>query len=417
MRKKIKIFASILFMTIMATIISIDKNVYASDDTAVMQEEVDNETDVYPSSIDLSKRKYFPGIGNQGYNGNCYFYATFYLNISNANNLARDEAASPDNTLNPMFGYNYEPLLDREEYKAVEEIGFATLGAVELDPDEYRSLYPTKEAWESALLHRPAEVQSIKNFGKEDNIITSPTDSSLNQLKETLNEGLLTSCGTLVGLWNISEVASGQYQGEMAIDRCDGSPDGGHVVVLVGYDDNIWIDINHDGEVQEAELGAFKMANSWGTEWANDGFIWVAYDALNVKSQVLTDDDEKRINAAIDEGTIIANKVNNNERSTFFMFDTYTRVQGREKATSNCWCYMTVNTGSRREMTMTVTAENKETGVVSSYTFPKIVKEAGNYSWDGKEQSTDGTMVFDLDNVIKDITPETMENYTWEVIF
>ena len=57
-------------------------------------------------------------------------------------------------------------------------------------------------------------------------------------------------------------------------------------MTLVGYNDNIWIDINKNYKVDDGEMGAFKIANSWGTEYGNDGFAWVAYDALNYISCV-----------------------------------------------------------------------------------------------------------------------------------
>jgi len=37
---------------------------------------------------------------------------------------------------------------------------------------------------------------------------------------------------------------------------------GGHAMVIVGYDD---------------EKGAFKVMNSWGVQWGNDGFFWLSY--------------------------------------------------------------------------------------------------------------------------------------------
>lgn len=41
--------------------------------------------------------------------------------------------------------------------------------------------------------------------------------------------------------------------------------DTGHAVTLVGYDDNIQ---------------AFKLINSWGKNWGDNGYLWISYDAL-----------------------------------------------------------------------------------------------------------------------------------------
>jgi len=40
-----------------------------------------------------------------------------------------------------------------------------------------------------------------------------------------------------------------------------------HAIVLVGWDDS---------------LGAWRLRNSWGTEWGEDGYMWIAYDKAQV---------------------------------------------------------------------------------------------------------------------------------------
>ena len=66
----------------------------------------------------------------------------------------------------------------------------------------------------------------------------------------------------------------------------------GHALTVVGYDDTVWCDINADDVPQAAEFGAFKVANSWGDSWENNGYCWVAYDALNTNSSVPGDWEE-----------------------------------------------------------------------------------------------------------------------------
>ena len=39
--------------------------------------------------------------------------------------------------------------------------------------------------------------------------------------------------------------------------------------------------LNEDGIIQNYEKGAFKIVNSWGERYGNDGYMWVMYDALN----------------------------------------------------------------------------------------------------------------------------------------
>ena len=53
-----------------------------------------------------------------------------------------------------------------------------------------------------------------------------------------------------------------------------------HAVTICGYDDRIEFDLDGDGkvgEVEEDEVGAWIIANSWGDGWENKGFIYCPY--------------------------------------------------------------------------------------------------------------------------------------------
>ena len=53
-----------------------------------------------------------------------------------------------------------------------------------------------------------------------------------------------------------------------------------HAVTICGYDDRIEFDLDKDGkigEVEEDEVGAWIIANSWGDGWENKGFIYCPY--------------------------------------------------------------------------------------------------------------------------------------------
>lgn len=59
-----------------------------------------------------------------------------------------------------------------------------------------------------------------------------------------------------------------------------------HALVIVGYDDNIQ---------------AFKIINSWGNNWGNNGYAWIAYDyiATSVKEAWVTIDERNTNNTDI----------------------------------------------------------------------------------------------------------------------
>ena len=53
-----------------------------------------------------------------------------------------------------------------------------------------------------------------------------------------------------------------------------------HALTVCGYDDRIEFDLDEDGivgEVDEDEVGAWIIANSWGDGWENKGFIYCPY--------------------------------------------------------------------------------------------------------------------------------------------
>ena len=53
-----------------------------------------------------------------------------------------------------------------------------------------------------------------------------------------------------------------------------------HALTICGYDDRIEFDLDEDGivgEVEEDEVGAWIIANSWGDGWQNKGFIYCPY--------------------------------------------------------------------------------------------------------------------------------------------
>lgn len=52
-------------------------------------------------------------------------------------------------------------------------------------------------------------------------------------------------------------------------------------MTIVGYSDDITFDANLNGIIDPGEKGAFKVVNSFGSNWMRNGYVWLAYDALN----------------------------------------------------------------------------------------------------------------------------------------
>jgi len=112
--------------------------------------------------------------------------------------------------------------------------------------------------------------------------ITSKNDADLKEAKLLLSTGhiLVISVSANSGMsnWSFKDCYNVQnikvaYRASVGI--------GGHAMAVIGYNDNITCDVNGNGTIEASERGAFKIANSWGTNWENSGYIWVMYDALN----------------------------------------------------------------------------------------------------------------------------------------
>jgi len=62
---------------------------------------------------------------------------------------------------------------------------------------------------------------------------------------------------------------------------------GGHAMSLIGYNDDVWTDINHNGVVDPGEKGAFKVAeSSFYGDGDNSGFRWFSYDSVRFLTSV-----------------------------------------------------------------------------------------------------------------------------------
>ncbi|MBN1673687.1 MAG: fibronectin type III domain-containing protein [Kiritimatiellae bacterium] len=61
---------------------------------------------------------------------------------------------------------------------------------------------------------------------------------------------------------------------------------GGHHMAIVGWNDDIWVDVNQNSRLDAGEKGALKIAESHGTAKGNNGFYWLAYDAIKAVSAV-----------------------------------------------------------------------------------------------------------------------------------
>jgi len=244
-----------------------------------------------PGAIDNSQLKFFPPIRSQGQLPSCaYFSGTYYAMThmyALINNI--DVKNNGDNLiLSPKWMYN---MLNNGNkvggwYYWAYEIGMkhgcASWKEFPYDRN-YREWSLDQQIWKNAIYRK------FDSFGYIDHTNTS---TGLYQMKQMLLNGYVLNFPTYIDSWNFKKISDDTDTNEdnafVGMECCylvDGKR-GYHGMTVVGYNDHIWVDINENQNIDQGEKGALKIANSWGTNWKEQGFSWMAYDALRDESNV-----------------------------------------------------------------------------------------------------------------------------------
>ena len=110
-----------------------------------------------------------------------------------------------------------------------------------------------------AKLSQKAKLNRVRDFVTLFNPDEKP-DVKINRVKLALAHQKPVVIGMVV-LDNFLALRSGDHTWYPNVGKTDLF--GGHAMVVVGYDDG---------------RKAFEIMNSWGTAWANNGFVWIRYE-------------------------------------------------------------------------------------------------------------------------------------------
>ncbi len=362
-----------------------------------------------PSSVDNSQSKYFPPIGDQKSLGSCVAWAQAYYQFTYTMNKEMGVETTAQNSFSPLFLYNNvngakdDGLSFDFAYNFMKYQGNVPLSLVPYGED-YLTWSPTEDVWKTSIKYRVKDYQVFDMLGNEESQITSADDPDLEPVKTALSNGDVLAFSTFAYSFdrvkltqNANAPENDKYAGEYVIAQVTDIK-GSHRMALVGYNDNIWTDINKNGSVDAGEMGAFKIVNSWGEDYSNDGFIWVAYDALN--------------NVSVVEGAPEAPK-RTNAVTSISRIDVVPY-----NATGDLYFKYTWNSANRNQTKAIVTAElNGTIYSANVYAQYPITVNRGEYSYDGTTNSNDGTMVLALNNVFPEITSQNLTDCNWSVTF
>jgi len=356
---------------------------------------VDVITASLPSSVDNSKLKAFPPIRNQGTLGSCVAFATSYYAMTYMTAFARGwDASGTDETkhFSPKWTYNLlnggvdNGVWIADSYALMLQGGCATWAAFPYDSN-YRQWCTDPTVWRNAINTR------LSATGYVDAV---DTDAGLQNVKALLANGYVLNFATNINSWQFTTIKgepgshdNDDYLGQHVCAWLNAG-DSGHAMTVVGYNDTLWVDINGNGVVDTGERGAFLIANSWGTNWkdGNNGFIWLAYDALKAAS-------------AISGGPSTG-------RQAAWWDNTAYWITARASYTPTIVAQFTLNTTQRNmleaDLGISDTAHTSPTVAWSpSILFYNGTYDA-SYAFNGTTTACDGGFVFDLSDLAGNLT-------------
>ena len=375
---------------------------------------LDGDSDL-PSKVDNSTSEYFPPIKSQGSVGSCVAWAETYYQFSYTQNKKLNRTATYENSFSPLWTYNFTNFsddigsYDSATYSVLRNIGAPTIKNSPniTDPAKWTV---TKEAFDEAQKYKLSSYSYIST-GDGETPITNSKSSNLDTVKTALINGEVLTFSTHAAygftygiIQKNSQVPENtKYAGQYIVPYLV-STRGGHRMTIVGYDDDIWYDINEDGKVQEGEKGAFKVANSWGDDWMNNGYIWISYDSINITSSV-------------NNSTVLSNRVRAN------CINDIARISVKPVSDcSNINLEYTLSSKSRNDIKIKIIAKNKTTGsTYSSYSEPFETYSNyyvnNDYSFDGTKTEAKGTFTYDLNSIVENLNSNNVEDYTWTFSF
>ncbi|MCQ2195844.1 MAG: C1 family peptidase [Paludibacteraceae bacterium] len=233
-----------------------------------------DKADVYDETTDgdlsssVSLERYFPPIGDQGSYGTCVAWATGYamktsLNAKQ-NNWTSSQLSQASNQTSPVDlwhligkdgkstgcnGSNFEPAMDAIKAKGCASMAQKPFTNKKMTCDGVTGTgSSSNKLGQYRVIAYNSEMGNGKSYGM-----------SVSNFKYWLDQGYPVLIGAELGekfmSWSSSSVITSDtkgYQGQHAY----------HAMVVVGYDDS---------------KSAFRVRNSWDTNWGDNGSIWVGY--------------------------------------------------------------------------------------------------------------------------------------------
>jgi C1A family cysteine protease len=342
-----------------------------------------------PRKVDNSALLAFPEIRNQESIGSCVAFAVGYYQYTYAlGRIAGWNNKNPTNTskVSPKWLYNlvnggsdngssvYAAHGILKEHGALTWSEFPYSGDTS-NPINYREWPRTTAAWKNALKYKSLGFAWVDQ---------PSTPEALAQVKSMLANGQVLTFDTYIYSWEFEQVdndpttsADNAFVGQQVATWMNGF-EGAHEATIVGYNEDIWVDINGSGTVDVGEKGALKIANSWGSDWQNAGYVWVAYDALQWQSQV------PNVPVADSRGPIVS--------------QVWALSGARTNYQANLLAEFTATTARRANFSLAAgVTESDRSDLLSRWEPPAFSYNGGEFAYDGSATTTAKSGSFALD--------------------
>src|SRR3989339_157669 len=351
---------------------------------------------VLPAYVDNSKTVWFPPIRSQGSLNSCVSFAATYTQLSymvafqkglTINTSDNTNKYSPKWTYNMVNGGSNSGTYFSDNYNLLKLHGAALWSEFPYDSD-YLGWCLNPLAWRTALSVRANPVQYVYNVS---------TSTGLDQLKQLLTNGYILVFGTYINSWQYTILKDDPmtadddaFVGKSAAYWMNGT-NGAHAMVIVGYNDALWVDVNNNNVLDAGEKGALRIANSWGTGWGDAGFTWLAYDGLKSISGV---------NGGPSTGRVKA-----------IMSDMGYQITVKDNYSPKLIAEFTVSHLKRDQLRMSLGVSDLAATIPSTTWYPFALSlKGGPYAFNGTPSTVDGTFVLDFTDIAP-LSSSTMRYY------
>ena len=212
----------------------------------------------------------FPVPLSQGQQGSCVAWAVGFASKSYFEKQERNWNLGYQNCLG-MYSHKYEHIFSPafiynkinngedegssfiDALKLLKNTGICTWNYMPYDENDYTTL-PNSTAINNAQQYK------IINYYRINNSYGTFTTNEILIMKEYLDNGTPIIIAVVADS-NLHYPNETNNLGEFVWNTV-GTVSAGHGMCIIGYEENY----------------GFKVMNSWGTYWGNDGFIWISFD-------------------------------------------------------------------------------------------------------------------------------------------